>query len=345
MEISRSVLPSGAGIGLNLCRSLHDFVLPAVQAAIRPLSAQPKAAPAKEAWSAFNVGGRAWRGDFFVREARRPWRAPRPAFGSRAPFSALSRGGPRLPGPRHPRSAEVGSLREVFSRQPVGVLVRAALPRMTGLREVEVRSELGRHRRAPRELLAVVRRGRKHGKVRIAQARLQRSPDLVRRSAVRESEKRGLRGPARRRDDGASAIRADGRVRLLVARAGLLLGGRPSSSASFRVGADAGRGRRPPRGPRGHVGRSTRGPPSARPPYGGGRRPARGSSPVPASPPRDSTAPGPSCGASTRRPSGTSRRSRGPPSSSRTRRCGRSPGRPSSGADRDIPRSSDSTFR
>ena len=130
MENPRQDSPSGAGIGLNLCRSLHDPVLPAAQAAIRvPSSAQPEAAPAKEA-----------------RGPRRPRRAPRPTCGNRAPFSASRRGGPRPPGPRHPRSAEVGLLREVFSRQPVGVLVRAALPGMAGLREVEARSELRRRR-------------------------------------------------------------------------------------------------------------------------------------------------------------------------------------------------------
>ena len=116
--------------------------------------------------------------------------------------------------------AEVGLLREVFPHKPVGMLVRAALPGMVGLREVEVRSELRRHRRLPRELLAVFRRERVH---RNARAHCQLSSGLVRRSAVGASEIRKLRGRVDRRDDGISVLRADERVRLPVVGAGLLL--------------------------------------------------------------------------------------------------------------------------
>ena len=87
--------------------------------------------------------------------------------------------------------------------------------------------------------------------------------------------------------------------------------------------------------------------PSAGPPCGAGRRHAPGSSPAPASPRRGSKAPALSCAASTRRPSGVSWPCPGPASSSRARRrhCGRSPGRSSSGTDRDHPRSYNSTIR
>ena len=151
VENPRPGLPSGVGIGLNLCRSHHDFVLPA---------AQPESAPAKEARFARD-------GEVFAGEARRPRRAPRPEFGNRAPFSASRRVGARPPGSRRRRSS--GSRSSSGSKPPLArwMLVRAALPGMARLREVESRPELRRHRRVLRELLAVVRGDRMHLNARV----------------------------------------------------------------------------------------------------------------------------------------------------------------------------------